>query len=230
MSYQEKQRDLINSIMKSIEKNDSSRATIVEMRDDYEEDQAICLTTVVFIPPEIENIIQNKIIAPLREIDDTQYYLKPGSFHLTIKNLRTINNPPLFDDEHIKKAQEVMSVNIPKYDSFDFELKGLAKFPTSLSLVGYSSDALFNLVSNLDYELKQAGIPDNKKYASSEVYFGNITFCRFTSQPSEEFLKKYEELKDMYVGKLEVKEISLITANAVCSSGTKNIIATYKLK
>ena len=48
--------------------------------------------------------------------------------------------------------------------------------------------------------------------------------------PTKRFLAKVEEMKNIKVGKFNVKEIALITGNAVCSSKNRQIIEKFSLK
>ena len=96
--------------------------------------------------------------------------------------------------------------------------------------MGYSNETLRDLILALDKGLKEIGVPDNKKYFSNELFFGNISVCRFTKKPSQEFLDKIRELKDINIGELLVKEISLVACNEVCNPNSRKIVGTYRLK
>jgi len=229
MNYQRKQKQLITNISKELSKGEY-KATTVDIRKDYENDHDTCLTSVVFPDKDIKNKIVKEIINPLREIEPEHYYCPIDSLHLTIKNIRTINTPPLFNDKDVRKAKRVFKDIVPKFKEFPFCLKELVQFPTSISLVGYSDKILYDLVHGLDQKLKMVGVPDNKKYISDSVFFGSLTVCRFTSKPSERFLQKVKELQNLLVGDVYVKKISLITCNSVCSQKSIKIIETYNLK
>ncbi|NJM70483.1 MAG: hypothetical protein HC862_09750, partial [Scytonema sp. RU_4_4] len=84
-------------------------------------------------------------------------------------------------------------------------------------------------VQALDLGLREIGVPDNKKYISDTVFFGNMTLCRLTHEPSPLFQKKVKELESIYIGEMRLTEISLIICNAVCHPKTKKVISTYKL-
>ncbi|HCC21896.1 TPA: hypothetical protein DEP86_00665 [Candidatus Uhrbacteria bacterium] len=205
-------------------------STVVKMRKSYESNVETCLTSVVFLGDELGQKVQDKIIGPLSAIDPSQYFPPINSLHLTIKNVRTVGDPPLFDSTDAALAKQVFDRVLPSFHVFDFELKGLVRFPTSVSLMGYSDSVLYELVSALDSELKNAGVPDNKKYASEKVFFGNVTVCRFTSQPSEKFLAKIEEMRDLSIGTLKVKEVQLITGDIMCSAVSREVLGKYILQ
>lgn len=207
----------------------SGKTTTVEMVEDYANDDQFCLTSVAFVPKEIAHIIAVNIIDPLREIDPKQFYFGPDNLHLTIKNIRTINNPPLFSASDIEKVDGLFHKIIPRSPVFQFQLEDVITFPTSVSLMGYGNTNLQNLVLKLDKGLKEIGLPDDKKYLSETVYWGNITVCRFTHKPSEKFLQKVRELRLLKVGNLNVSEINLVTGNVVLDTKTRKILHKYRL-
>ncbi|MDO8487229.1 MAG: hypothetical protein Q7S45_02975 [Candidatus Curtissbacteria bacterium] len=228
-SYQQKQYQLFREIEEKFKRGESP-STIVEPIQDYSQDNQICLTGVVFLSGRLQTLITKKIIEPLRKIDPEQYYYLPDSLHLTIQNVRTINNPPLFSDEDVKKVQNVFKKVIPKHQRFEFELKGLFELPTSLGICAYSDKSIKDLCFDLRDELTKTGVPDNKTYASKEIIFGNVTVSRYTTTPSPEFFKEINRMKDMEIGKLKVKTVSLITTNSVCHPKLTKFIQTFDLK
>ena len=227
-NYFQKQKQLVKEMKLSLAKGEA-KSTIVEMRSDYEYDNQKCLTTVVFIPKNIAHRITNSIIEPLKQVESEHFYYLAESMHITIKNIRTIHKPPLFMEDDVVKVDGLFREIIPKFKSFSFQLEDLVKFPTSLSLMGYCDDTLQKLVKELDAGLKQIGVPDDKKYFSDKIFFGNITLCRFTHQPSEAFIKKIEELRNIKIGELVVDKINLIICNVVCHPKTRKMVGTYKL-
>ena len=230
MSYQDKQKKLIQDLKQRLSSGGKAGSTVVEMRNDYEHDLAICLTSVVFPPDEIKKQITTKIIEPLREIQPNHHYYSQESLHLTIKSIRSVGDPPFFSEEDVEKVQGLYGEIIQKQNSFKFDLKGVMGFPTSASLLGYSDERLLSIVNAINSGLIEVGVPDNKTYLSDTIFFGNITFCRYTEQPSEAFLQKLEELSEIEIGTVPVKELSLITCNAVCSRDSLKIIDAYPLK
>ena len=64
------------------------------------------------------------------------------------------------------------------------------------------------------HQLIENNVPDNKKYASDDVIFGNITLCRYVSEPNNSFFTVVREQKVH----LEDKEIAIeeeMTSKAV---------------
>lgn len=227
-AYSEKQLELIKAIEKKFNGGESP-STVVEPVSDYINDDRICLTSVVFLPQQLEQKIIDNIINPLRDINPIQYFYIPGSFHITIKNIRTINNPPLFNDVDIEKVRGVFKNVVPKYKSFTFELKRLFELPTSLAICAFSNETLANLALELGKELKKTGVPDNKIYATNDIIIGSATLSRFTNTPNPEFKQKVKELKEIEIGSFEVKKVYLITTNAICYHTKTKIIEEYSL-
>ncbi|MBI5621568.1 hypothetical protein HY933_01730 [Candidatus Falkowbacteria bacterium] len=228
-TYQEQQKDLINTIERQVSAGSFS-ATTVAMRNDFVTSQEISLTAVSFVPPEINRVISESIIEPLRQVEPGHYFLPPESRHVTIKNVRAIHHPPNFTDGDIEKVAALFAKIIPEHQSFSFHLQGLLLFPTSISLMGYCDERLKYLVQALDSGLRDIGVPDDKKYLSDEVFFGNITLCRLTASPSLAFIAKIKGFKNVVVGSLPLTEISLISCNPVCHPSSRKIIAQYSLK
>lgn len=227
MTYQDRQRETIRAIEDAFKRGEVP-STIVESRKDYAKDNQIGLTSVSFVPKNIQNNTKNKLINPLCVQDDRQYFYLPQSLHLTVQNIRTINNPPLFSSEDIEKAKFVFENIIPKHRKIKFVLKDLFELPTSLAVCAYSDESYRDLVAELREELVFAGVPDNKKYAS-DVIVGNVTVCRYTTTPTDEFIKTVKELKNIEIGELSVDKVFLITTNAVCYPSKTTILGEYPL-
>jgi len=194
-NYSSQQKDLVGQLEASFANNtDKSKvAEVLEAQDDYVKDKRIFLTSVIFPPAEITAKITVEIIDKLRVIDPDQYFLPPESMHLTVKNIRTISDPPSFTAEDIVKVNKLFSELIPQYPSFEFQVEDVVLFPTSISVMAYSDDTLQKLVLALDQGLKEIGFPDNKKYFSNSIFWGNITLCRFTKNPSEKFVEEVKK-------------------------------------
>ncbi len=226
--YIQQQKALSQQIKKHLSTGQSN-STFVEMRQDYENDSETCLTSVVFVPENLAQIILERVIKPLKAVEPEHFYYSSDLMHLTIKNVRTIHTPPLFTDLEVTKANQVFEKIVPQFQAFTFTVEDVMLFPTSVSLMGYSNQTLQELVPALDAGLNEAGVPDNKSYFSDTVFFGNLTVCRLTHSPSLEFRQRVKELETTHIGEMKVKELHLITCNSVCHPKTRKIIGTYQL-
>lgn len=227
-NYLLQQKELVKKLEDSFI-NDDYKSTVVGMQKDYVNDDRICLTSVTFIPDDISNKIISNVIDNLKKIEPYHYFYPPESMHITIKNIRTINNPLSFTEADINKANRLFSKTIPKFPFFEFNIEDVLIFPTSISVMAYSDETLNKLTLALDKGLKEIGVPDNKKYLSDSVFWGNITVCRFTQKPGNRFVNEVKKMKNLKIGKFKVEKINLITCNAVCYSGTRKIIGEYEL-
>ncbi len=206
-----------------------AKATVVPMKRDHRNDPAIGLTSVTFVPDGPGRAITHNIINPLRAIESVHYYYPPESLHLTVKNVRSVHNPPQFTAADVKKVDRLFAQVIPRHRSFSVQLEELVPFSTSLSLIAYSDDGLHRLVQALDAGLYDIGLPDDKRYVSREVIFGNVTLCRYVQPPSERFLNAVAEQARAFTAELRIEAVHLITCNAVCAPESLDFMASYWL-
>ncbi len=228
-AYFQQQKELTSQLEASFNTG-SFQPTVVDMQEDYKNDPQICLSTVAFLPKEITDAITEKIIKPLQAIEPDHYYYAPETMHITVKNIRTIHNPPLFTDADIETAKHILNAVVPSFAPLTYKLEDVLKFPTSLALMAYGETNLQRLVLQLDAELKKNGLPDNKKYLSDTIFWGNVTFCRFTHAPSKAFLDKVAEMRHLNMGMFVAKELQLITCNAGCHPDSKKTLGEFAFK
>jgi len=227
-AYRELQKRIVKALRAGSGQH-NIRGSEVPFRSDYKTDSAICLTSVVFVPDDIAQDISRTIVAPLKEIAPDHHYYSPDSMHITIKNIRTVHDPPLFTETDIEKVHDLFTALIPQHRSFFFSLEEVVAFTAGVSLIGYCDNKLKDLVQALDAGLNEIGVPDNKEYISDTVFFGNVTLCRYVRQPSERFFEVVEHKAHVYKSVLEVEGIQLITCNSVCTPESRNILYSYKL-
>jgi 2'-5' RNA ligase len=227
-SHQQKQKEVIDSLEQQIRNKSVGFSTVAPVND-YENDSRICLTSVHFPHDQLISEIQDNIIRPLQKLSPENFFYPPDSMHMTIKNIRVVNDPPHFTDEDIVKAEKVYDSVIPNHQKFNVYFYRLLLFPNNLALIGTTDAELDKIILNLDEELKNAGVPDDKKYINSQYFFSNMTLARSNNIPSEEFINKVEELsKSISFQPYTVDSATLITCTAVFTK--KNIIKTWNLK
>lgn len=226
-SYQELQRETVGQL--AYGSTNECQVSIVPMNRNYLGEFGRCLTSVVFPPSAIARNIQKNIINRLRKIQPTHFYYPPESMHITIKNVRTVNDPPLYSEADINKCRRVFSEVTARHSPFSFELSQVVTFATSVAIIGFCDERLKDLVLDLDRELQIAGIPDNKKYISDSIFFGNLTICRFTAPPSSRLLQVIREIRDVVKFTVPVTAINLITCDSVCSRSSCTRIDLFQL-
>ncbi len=227
-NYQQKQKEVIDTLEKQLNNNALNFSTVSPVAD-FKNDPRICLTSVHIPSHDLKNKIQNTLIEPLQKISPEHFYYPNDSLHMTIKNIRVINNPPHFTNQDAEKAKEIFGGVIPRHKSFKAFFYRLLLFPNNLALMGTSQEELDNIILDLDQELKNANIPDDKKYLNSRYFFVNMTLTRFSNPPSEEFKQKVEELSArINFEPYTINSVTLLTCNAVFQN--RNIIGTWKLQ
>lgn len=225
--HQKKQLEVISGIEKQIESNSLNFSTVAPVSD-FDNDPRVCLTSVHFPHQQLINQI-TQLTEPLKIIDPDHYYYHPNSLHLTIKNIRVMSIPPNFDDTDIDKVAQVFSQVIPKHKAFRAFYYRLMTFPANLSLVGTTDPELDKIFLELDSELKNVGVPDDKKYANEKYFFSNITLMRFTHEVSQQMREQIEKLSSsLDFEPYLIDSVSLVRGNATLSQCQK--INTWSLQ
>lgn len=225
--HQENQVEVINSIELQVKTNSMEFSTVAPVQD-YENDTRICLTSVHLPHKKLIKQVQDSLIRPLHQITPDVFFYPSDSLHMTVKNVRVINDPPHFKEDDIKKAEQVFETVIPNHKKFNVYFYRLLVFPNNLALIGTTDAELDSIVFDLDRRLNEAGISDDKKYLNSQYFFSNMTLARFNNKPSSEFLAKVEELsQSLLLEPYVVDSVTLITCTAVFTK--KNIIKTWNL-
>ncbi|MCX6732759.1 MAG: hypothetical protein NTV98_04430 [Candidatus Roizmanbacteria bacterium] len=213
--HQQEQIKIINEIEAQVKSN-SLQATAVLPVSNFDEDTRMCLTSVHFPDISLIDQIYSSIIEPLNKLFPDAYYYSPSSLHLTIKNIRVINDPPTFTDKEIDIANDVFSRRIPIHKQFAIYPYRLLLFKNNLALMSTSDEELDSIILDLSSALTTAGIPDDKQYINSRYFFSNMTLARFSTIPSHEFKEKVEHLSShLKLNPYIVDSVSLITSNAV---------------
>jgi len=226
--HQKAQIEVINKIEQQANSNTMQFSTVSPV-DDYENDLRIALTSVSFPNQTLLHSIQKQILDPLRIISPNHYYYKPRSLHITIKNIRLINDPPTFTIDDIDKAKNVFEKVIPTHHKFKSYFYKLLIFPASLALIGTTDPELDFIHSDLDKELQKARVPDNKQYVNTHYFFSNMTLVRFTSEITKEYREKINKIsQNMLFKPYEVDSVVLLSCNAVLSK--QKIISSWKLR
>lgn len=225
-NHQLNQIKVINKIEKQVNKNTLNFSTVSPV-EDYLNDPRICLTSAHFIK---ENLISeiHKITDVLKKIKPDCYYYPDNSLHTTIKNIRSIKNPPNFNQTDIIKVKNIFSKVIPDHNKYNIYFYKLLLFPNSLSLIGTTDIEYDNLILDLDRELKKGNIADDRIYNNSKYFFSNITLARF-AKDSDDFKQKVLDLsQSIQITPYSADNVTLLSCNAVLKK--RNVINSWKLK
>lgn len=201
----------------------------VPMTEDFANDNRICLTAVAFLPDDLQAEIEANIVDKLRILEPQHYYYMACSYHVTVQNVRTISDPPTFDEREIRTAIKVLQEQFKNAPPLHFEICSLLSLPTSMALRAFAQPFLLELTRRTRDALSQAGLPDNKEYVSDDVVFGNITLCRYSSPPSRALLERAKEVLSCFSRTVHFRQVKLITTNAVCHPGRTRTLATFDL-
>jgi hypothetical protein len=226
-THQLKQQEVINRIESEVNNKSLSFSTVAPVAD-YANDSRLCLTSVHLPHSTLLNQIQQDVVEPLREIEPTFHYYPNDCLHMTIKNVRVINDPPHFNETDVQKAKKVFSETIPQHTRFNVYFYRLLMFPNNLALIGTTDAELDNIVLDLDSRLNNEGVPDDKTYLNSRYFFSNMTLVRFNNAPSEKFKQKVSELsKSLKFQPYQVDSVTLLSCNAALEH--RQLKGTWKL-
>lgn len=225
--YQDRQKKLIQQVEEQFRSRPVSLNPATA--DDFANDRRLALVTLYFVPEEVQQVIQNEIIAPLRATDPAPYYYPSPSLHLTVKNVRYINWPPSYTSQDVEQVRQAFREVTPRLPAFRMKLEGLFEQPASLSVCGFCNETLLSTIITLHQTLQDAGVPDDKKYFSQEIFFGNVSFCRFQDLPNQAFRQKVQELKKIKVGSVLIDRVWLVETDLVCHPGRTIVFEEFPL-
>jgi len=229
-SHQKGQIEVIDAIENQV-KNNNLPFSIVSPVADFDNDSRICLTSVHLLRSQLISQVNNLLIEPLKKIQSNQYYYVNESFHTTIKNVKTISDPPNFTEKDIQTVNKIFSETIPKHHKFSVYFYRLLLFPNNLALMGTTDEELDQIIFDLDERFRKVGIADDKQYLNSKYFFSNITLARFVSPVSDQFRKKVINLSaniaDMFKP-YTVDSVTLLSCNAVFKK--RRIIGRWLLR
>jgi 2'-5' RNA ligase len=224
--HQLKQIAVINAIEKQVADNAIGFTTVPPV-EDYVRDRRICLTSVHFPDAHLIEKI-NRDITPLKTIEPRYYYYQDDALHMTIKNIRVINNPPHFTEDDKIRAEKLLSEIVPHHKQFNVYFYRLLLFQNNLALVGTTDPELDLLHNNLDNGLKEMNLADDKVYSNTKYFFCNMTLARF-DEASEAFRYAVSTISnELSFEPYIIDSVSLVTSNAVFYN--PQIINTWKLK
>ena len=226
-TYLDQQRRAVAQMAYGAGAGASALARAVE--PDYDRDDRRCLTSVVFLPRATAERIRRTVSQRLRELEPRFHYHAPDAMHITVKNVRDVHHPPLFSDRDVRKCQAVFADVVARHPAFSFRLEEVVAFASSVCVVGYCDERFRDLVLDLDRRLLEAGLPDDKRYVSDSVFFGNVTICRFTSPPPAPFLQTVQRLRRTLEAEVPAKVVRLIACDAVCSRASRKLLGAFAL-
>ncbi|HEY9783975.1 MAG TPA: hypothetical protein V6D17_01145 [Candidatus Obscuribacterales bacterium] len=224
-TYARKQLEIIHALENGAGKKLS---TIVPMRDDYVSDERRCLTCVQFVGGDIAGKII-EIGESLRVQDPRQYYYPIESLHMTVQNIRVTSAPRSYSDDNVETAKRVLAVVVPQFHSVNLRVARILELPTSLSVCVFFGEDVAAMIRMLRTYLADAGLPDDKEYVSDDAIIGNITFCRFRTEPNEAFRAYVQRYKQKEIGELQLSRVSLIETGDVCHPSQTKVLASFDL-
>lgn len=229
ISYQNQQRVLFDLVEDQFRRG-IKPTSVVKPVENYALDNRFYLTSVSFLPSALQDSIIEEIIKPLKKADPHQYYYLKRSLHVTIFNVYMPNHIGLVTIDKLAKIRAIFQKVLSKHPPIEFELRGLFELPSSIGIRCYCNENLKHVIQDLEKELAKINIKNEKRLASEEIFFGNITISRFINKPNENFSAVVKELKHATFGTFTAQTVNLIKSNAVVHPNMTRIYDTYTLQ
>ena len=204
------------------------RSSLVPMRASYV-NVVRCLSILAFPSASLAHQICDELIPVFTAIDPQHHYYPAESLHLTIKGIRAAASPAAYAERETSTVAEVLRHLAPRLRPLEFTLRGVARFPSSLIVRAFGTTAFRDTILMLDDALRKAGIATNKVDASMSVFIGNMTFCRFTTEPSARLLDCVRSKDVSSLGRFTVDTMALVGCDEVCSLESRLTYASVPL-
>jgi 2'-5' RNA ligase len=165
----------------------------------------------------------------LQDADPRQFYVPPNALHLTMKSIRTIADPPNYTAEELSRVKALLPDFTREYSPIPMVGHGLLRTPTSCS-IPVSTEAEFGrFVCDLDRVLNTQGVPDDKLYYSTEVFFSNVTFVRYSCTPNKEFWDVLSGFDSLELPLFFIDTVKLLSSNLAFSHELYEEFGAFKL-
>jgi hypothetical protein len=141
--------------------------------DDYENDPRVFLGILSFPDENCKKCLM-EMRKELSKCFEEDYVLPPRAWHLTIRNIRTISNPPNFSKNDISNLISELDEKIKNIKPIRFSFKDFLYTPTSIGIAAYPDE---NFVFNLTKVMfENNGIPFLYFLSSSKFIFSKTSF------------------------------------------------------
>lgn len=226
MTYKDQQRTLIRQLNRRLAAG-KFLATSVPPVSAYEDDRRTFLAFIARPPASLAERVL-RLQERLLRLDPHQFAIPRPALHFTVKNVRTVSDPPAFTAEEVERAKRAAADVLPGLGSFELQVEGVLLTPSSLALAAYSSERFDAWVRGVDRALRARGVRDDKTYASDAVFFSNLTLLRYVRPPTPALLKACSSIEGIRFEPFEVKEVLLVSANLAFSPGLCRVHAAFE--
>lgn len=182
--------------------------------------------TRTFLAVDIDDGLKGKILEvqnTLKSADAPVKFVESENLHFTLK---------FFGDITQEKTNEISSVieeKLKNYEPFSISLDGIGVFPTLRYIrviwIGTKQhDSFSKMQQDLDEEFMKMD------YSKERSYTPHLTIGRLKGSTNKELLvEKIEELKDIQIGNMEIKEVVLKKSELTPSGPIYTDLELFKL-
>jgi 2'-5' RNA ligase len=187
-------------------------ATVVPIRESFDNDDRISLGIFATIPDQIAQEIA-RVQNELKQVAPHHHYAPKESLHMTVQNVRTIAKPAAFTRDDARRVADMVQNVAAKHPTQFVHAHGVIQLPTSVLITVLYSVEMHALIAELSDNLAQLGLPDDKRYVDASTRFGNITICRFTAPPTPEFTETTARFRHHFVGEFTIPQLTIASTN-----------------
>jgi hypothetical protein len=179
--------------------------------DDYENDPRVFLGILSFPDENCKKCLM-EMRKELSKCFEEDYVLPPRAWHLTIRNIRTISNPPNFSKNDISNLISELDEKIKNIKPIRFSFKDFLYTPTSIGIAAYPDENFNDFNNVMNDVLENINLEDDKKYKNGMPLFSNITLVRLKTKFSKKHLDKLRKFS-IDLPDIDVKNLYVIQSN-----------------
>jgi hypothetical protein len=183
------------------------------------------LTTVVRVPEPAAGLLL-AAAERLRAIDPAHHYYDRGSLHVTVLNVNG-----LLDADAGARLEEVRRL-VALHAPFELELRGLNLSASTVLAQAFPVGPAFGRLRRRLLRLHRARAEQTPAQALRRTLLTRIAFAnvvRLSGPVSRELLREVGALRDVDVGRFEVREIELVHADRLLSPEATELVARLPL-
>ncbi|ADP77401.1 2'-5' RNA ligase [Methanothermus fervidus DSM 2088] len=159
-----------------------------------------------FLAIDLDSELHQKVIEIQKKLKETKADIKfvtPENLHFTLKFFGNI------DEKQLNEISNIVKKSIEDFHEFELHLKGIGVFPNKKYIrviwIGVDNPEYFiKLQKKLDIEFNKIGFDLERDYVP-HLTIGRVK----TARNKDRLIKKINELENVTVGSMKVKELSL---------------------
>lgn len=197
---------------------------------DNDNDRRFGLTLLARPPKHICKIMVS-LLDDLKWLEPEQYYYPEHDFHLTILSIIScytgFSAAHIYPHDYIQRIADVVA----DFRPIPILFSGITASPAAVLIRGFSENATLNGLRNkLRESFRDSSLQQSidKRYGIKTAHSTVMRFRKPLQNPKL-FSQKLTELKNMEIGKFEIKELELVTNDWYQRQRNTTLLHTFRL-